>query len=92
MVQTVVESALPRCRKLIESDIMLLLRPRTVLRDIKKNADLIDALGEGRIYATISESNLVDLFTSPLMLRNSLLLVTNEKEYTNKSRTVKDIE
>ena len=74
IVQTVADSALPRCRTLSESDVMLLLlRPRTLLEDIKTNAGVIEALGEGRIYATISDENMyVDLFTSPLMLRGVL--------------------
>ena len=88
MVQTVVESALPRCRTLSGSDIMLLLRPRTLLTDIKRNADLIEALGEGRIYATISSDKMyVDLFTSPLMLRNALLSWDNV-EKTNNSESM----
>ena len=83
MVQTVVDSALPRNRKLSESDIMLLLRPRTLLTDIETNADLIRALGVGRIYATISDKPYVDLFTSSLMLRNALLSWDNVENTNN---------
>ena len=76
MVQIVVDSALSESINFLlsESEIMLLLRPRTLLTDIKRNADLIRAMGVGRIYATISENNMyVDLFTSPLMLRGAVL-------------------
>ena len=84
MVQTVVNSALPQNRKLSKSHIMLLLRPRTLLTDIKRNADLIDALGEGKIYATISIrpydiDEYVELYTSPLMLRDVLLRSENQR-------------
>ena len=57
------------------NSVFALSGPRTLLTaDIKRNADLIRALGVGRIYATISENNMyVDLFTSPLMLRGAVL-------------------
>ena len=63
MVEIVVDSALSESSNflLTESEIMLLLRPRTLLTDVERNADLIEALGEGRIYATISENMYVDL-------------------------------
>eukprot|EP01036_Dinobryon_divergens_P029294 gene29294-38367_t len=85
MVQTVVDSALPRSRKLSRSDIILLLRPRTLLTDIETNADLIKALGVGRIYATVSTrpygiDEYVELYSSPLMLRDVLLRSENQKD------------
>jgi hypothetical protein len=54
---------------------MLLLRPQTLLDDIIDNVKLRSALGEGRIYTTIfsPDEDLVELFTSPMLLRSSLL-------------------
>ena len=61
---------------------MLLLCPRTLLDDIKHNVYLITALGdEGRIYTTIfrSKQYFVELFTSPMLLRSSLLNFEKKK-------------
>ena len=75
-LQAVVDASFKQLpRFLSEEDIMLLLRPRTLLTDIKRNVDLIEALGDGRIYTTIfsPKKNFVELFTSPMLLRSSLL-------------------
>ena len=74
MVETVVNSTMAMVnRYLSEAEIMLLLRPRTFISDIKNNKDLISALGEGKLYATIIDSlDVVELFASPLLLRSSL--------------------
>ena len=92
MVEIVVDSALSKSINFLlsESEIMLLLRPRTLLTDIKRNADLIEALGEGRIYATISENMYVDLFTSPLMLRGAVLY-WSKVENTNAKLLIKTL-
>ena len=92
MVEIVVDSALPESSSFLlsEAEIMLLLRPRTLLTDIESNADLIEALREGRIYATISENMYVDLFTSPLMLRGAVLY-WSKVENANAKRLIKTL-
>ena len=80
MVGTVVDSTMAVVnRYLLEAEIMLLLQPRTSISEITKNEDLmIKALGKGRLYATIIDSNYVELFASPMLLRSSLLRLNQE--------------
>jgi hypothetical protein len=71
--EAVVESTiLSLPNRLTEAQIMLLLRPQTLLSEIKRNADLIEALEEGSLYATVLDNSYVELFTSPMLLRSSL--------------------
>ena len=79
--QTVVESAVSFLgrRLLSEAEIMLLLRPRTLLADVIDNAVLQSALEEGKLYGTVRDSNYVELFTSPMLLRSSLLDLQAER-------------
>ena len=76
-LQAVIDSSFIKLPSVLEEeDIMLLLRPRTLLKDIIHNVDLIRAMGDGRIYATIfspKDKQFVELFTSPMLLRRSLL-------------------
>jgi len=63
---------------LTEAEIMFLLRPKLSTTDIMKEEDLNRALKDGKLYATISkpsEDN-VELLTSPMLLRSSLLTMT----------------
>jgi hypothetical protein len=84
MFQTVVDSTLAfQSRSLSEPEIMLLLRPRTSVDDIKENAVLRRALEEGKLYATIfnpAEKKYVELFTSPMLLRSALIFEAAQKE------------
>ena len=84
MFQTVVDSTLAfQSRSLSEPEIMLLLRPRTYIDDIKENAVLRRALEEGKLYATIfnpAEKKYVELFTSPMLLRSALIFEAAQKE------------
>lgn len=86
VVETVAESTMALMNySPLEEDLMLMLHPRTSLKDIIENRSLIDALGEGRLYATIdSDSDSVELLASPLMLRNSLLCQEEPGYYYNK--------
>ena len=71
--QTVVESTFSYLdRRVSEEEIMLLLRTRTLLSDVRKNTDLQIALENGNLYATVRDNNYVELYTSPMLLRNSL--------------------
>ena len=68
---------------LSEAEIMLLIRPRTLQKDIIKNEDLISALEEGRLYATIdSDSNFVELFASHRFLDFTLFGKSYPKMYS----------
>ena len=84
-VETVVDSTIAMVdRYLGEVEIILLLRPRTAISEIAKNEDLIKALGEGRLYATIdSDSDYVELFASPMLLRGSLLRLKRQEGHGN---------
>ena len=83
--QTVVESAYSFLgRRLSEEEIMLLLRTRTLLSDVRKNTDLQSALENGNLYATVCDTDYVELCTSPMLLRNSLRQLQAERNNNNK--------
>ena len=77
--EAVVESTiLSLPNRLTEAQIMLLLRPQTLLSDVKTNTELIEALEKGSLYATVLDNSYVELFTSPMLLRSSLRKLIEE--------------
>ena len=91
MVRTVVESTMVSQSRLSVPEIMLLVRPQTLMHDIQRNDVLIQALQEGKLYATIfspDDTEVVELFTSSMLLRSSLLLL---EKGNNKNALIKNL-
>ena len=85
--EAVVESTiLSFPNRLSEAQIMLLLRPRTLLSEIKTNTELIEALEKGSLYATVLDNSYVEL--RKLMAGMHLMLSFFIRQFFNIDKTL----
>ena len=84
MVETVADSAMAMVDcYLQEEEIMLLLQPHTcgTYRDLEDNEVLTRAMEEGKLYTTLDYGSIyLKVFTSPMLLRSSLLRLEEQKQ------------
>ena len=63
-----------------ENDVIELLRPSQMITDDYPDGDLQQSLSTGRLHATVSNNAKLEVFTSPLVLRNYIKTVDNSEQ------------